>query len=526
MEQLSGLDSMFLTTDRHGTPMNIGSVMIYDPSSSPKGAVTFADILELFEQRPIPHLRKKVVTVPLDLDQPYWVDDAEFDLEAHVHHIALPKPGGWNELFDLVADLHGRPLDRAHPLWEAYMIEGLESMEGVPKDGFALYIKCHHAAMDGQTARAIFTCLHSVEPDGETMTEIPYEEGEAEGPPGYLSMFARVYINNAWKTFHFAKTALDGFAIYQRIQKGLKAKKFRKYDDKPSTRFNGTISPHRVLGRIIAPLAEVREIKQVVEGATVNDVAITVLGGALRKYLKSKKELPKTSLIGSMPIDVRTEEDEGKGNMISAVNIAVGSNIKNPVKRLAKVHEATVEAKSFAQALGRHFLTDALESLYAGLSKWGVQALLDSGLVERVSPMGHLAISNVAGPPVAIYLSGAKLIDFFAATPLIPNCGLFHGISSNAGTFSLSFTACREMLPDRDFYIECLQESYDELKRAAEKAPKAPAAARPTKPASKKKSKTGKKVSKRKAAKKKTAKKSAKKKAAKRRPAKKRPTKS
>ena len=151
IQQLSGPDAMFLHTELKGFPMLIGGVSIYDQSTSPNGTVRFKDILAMFESRldRSPIFTRKLVEVPFKLDQPYWVEDPAFDLEFHVRHIALPQPGDWRQLCIQVARLHARPLDRGRPLWEAYVIEGLNNVEGVPPGSFALYLKVHHAAADG-----------------------------------------------------------------------------------------------------------------------------------------------------------------------------------------------------------------------------------------------------------------------------------------------------------------------------------------------------------------------------------------
>jgi len=467
VQQLSGLDGMFLTSELPGTPMNISSLMIYDPSTSPKGVVTLEDILALFANHDIPQLRKKVVEVPYDLDQPYWVEDPDFDLEHHVQHIALPSPGDWNALYALIAKIHARPMDRSRPLWEAYLIDGVDTLDGIPKGCFGLFMKIHHAAMDGQTALAIFSGLHTLSPEEGSQRARVKDPRAAEESPGYLELLSRAYLNNAIKSFQLMKTLGNALFTYRRIRSAIDAKEFSTYDDKPRLRFNGPISQHRSVGRLNVSLDDLRAIKQHVRGATINDTVLTIVGGALRKYLRAKHELPDTPLIASMPMDVRKKEDAEKGNMITATNVTLGTDVEDPMKRLRVVHQASVEAKKFGKALGRRFLFDTLQSLHAGVSKWGVRAILSSGLLEHISPIQHTVITNVAGIPVPIYLAGAKLLDSFGLTPLIPNCGLFHAITGHTGQLSVAFTACRKMLPDPEFYSECLEESFAELKAAA-----------------------------------------------------------
>ena len=167
MQQLSGQDASFIYSERPHAPTHITSISIYDPSTAPGGSVTFKGILAHLEARL--HLarafRQKVVRVPADLDHPYWVEDEEFDLEYHVRHIALPKPGDWRQFCIQAARLHARPLDLSKPLWELYVIEGLDKVDGVPKGGFAFVLKIHHAAVDGKSGVEMITAIHSQTPD-------------------------------------------------------------------------------------------------------------------------------------------------------------------------------------------------------------------------------------------------------------------------------------------------------------------------------------------------------------------------
>ena len=166
MQQLTGIDTLFLTQETERTPLHISPLLIYDPSTAPGGSVRFKDILRLFESRLhlAPIFRRKLVQVPFDLDYPYWVETEDFDLEFHVRHIALPRPGDWRQLCIQVARLHARILDRSHPLWEAYVIEGLDNIEGLPKGSFALFLKMHHAAIDGVAGAEIIGAIHDTEP--------------------------------------------------------------------------------------------------------------------------------------------------------------------------------------------------------------------------------------------------------------------------------------------------------------------------------------------------------------------------
>ena len=183
MHQLSGLDAPFINVETKSAPTHISSLSIYDQSTAPGGLVTFKGILSNIESRL--HLadcfRRRLVEVPLGVDHPYWIEDPDFDPEFHVRHIALPKPGDWRQLCIQVARLHARPLDRGKPLWEMYVIEGLDGVEGMPPGSFALFTKVHHAAIDGVSGVEITAALHDLTPEGHAMP--PEREWIAESPP-------------------------------------------------------------------------------------------------------------------------------------------------------------------------------------------------------------------------------------------------------------------------------------------------------------------------------------------------------
>ena len=173
MQQLTGMDASFLYLETANAPMHISGLAIYDQSTAPGGKVRFKDIIENYSTRVrgLPPMTRKLVEVPLNLDHPYWVSDGNYDPEFHIRHLALPKPGDWRQLCILISRLHARQLDRNHPLWEAYIIEGLDNVEGVPKGSFAVFSKTHHAAVDGTSGMEMTAAIHDLTPDYQTARE-------------------------------------------------------------------------------------------------------------------------------------------------------------------------------------------------------------------------------------------------------------------------------------------------------------------------------------------------------------------
>lgn len=471
MQQLSGQDAMFIHTELPGLPQHIGGVSIYDQSTAPRGKVRFKQILAMLEARVhlSPIFRRKLVTVPLGLGQPYWAEDPDFDLEYHVRHIALPKPGDWRQLCILAARLHARPLSRDKPLWEIYIIEGLDGVEGLPKNCFAMLLKVHHAAMDGASGAQFNNIMHDLEPKPKAVAPAPPWVVES---PSTLRMLGKAYLD-AWKkpgqVYRMARSALP---TYRRIRKGYEDHEFEPQDDVPKTRFQGKISPHRAIDACKFDFAEIRAIKNALPGATINDVMLAIVSGGLRKYLDSKGETPETSLVTGCPIDVRSVEERSEGgNMVGFMNVALCSDVEDPLERLRAIQQKTTEAKAYAQALGPRIALDITDLIPGSVLSVAVRTAAATGLAES-SAMFNTIVTNVPGTMDQLYLCGAAQIDAISLGPLLPNVGLFHivysSVQNKQGTITLSVTACRAMMPDPAFYIDCLKNTFEELKRATE----------------------------------------------------------
>jgi diacylglycerol O-acyltransferase len=484
MLQLTGLDASFLYLETANAPMHISGLAIYDQSTAVDRKVRFKQIIENTARRirRVPSLSRHLVTVPLGLDHPYWISDGKFDPEFHIRHIALPEPGDWRQLCILVSRIHARPLDRGRPLWELYVIEGLDNVEGYPSGSFAIFTKMHHAAVDGASGMEVTAATHDLEPDAPDPAE-PYAI-EVDSQPSNLELLIRAQINTLKQPFRFisvARNTVPGFAhAYTSLRKG----ELHRITDIPRVRFNGKVSPHRVFDAVSLPLEEIKAIKNAVPGATVNDVAIAIVGGALRAYLEAKDELPEESLVAMAPINVRDSADKGTGgNIVSAMAVQVRSDISHPRERLLAVHEGTVEAKAYSNAVGAKTMTDYTQFIPSTLTAQAARLASSWGLMNRIKPQYNCVITNVPGPQVPLYNTGAKMLSNFGTGPVLDGVGLFHVISSYCGEFSISATSCRVMMPDPEFYRECLRDSYSALKQATLK--QAPAAKK-SKPAAKK----------------------------------------
>lgn len=476
LEQLTGLDASFCYTETATTPMHIGSISIYDPSTAPGGKVRYKDILDFIMARE--HLtktfRRKLKTVPMNFDHPYWVEDKEFDIEYHVRHVALPQPGDWRQLCIQAARIHARPLDMTKPLWEFWVIEGLDNIPNIPKGSYAIISKIHHSAIDGVSGVEIMQAVHTLE--AEYTNEHDPIAKRRDRTPGNLELLARAQFNALTKPFHGLNVARNLVPGAFKYISGVRRGEFHLFGNKvPRTRFNGKVSGHRVVGGQKFELDNIKSIRKKVPGATVNDVILTIVGGAMRKYLNSKDELPLDSLVCMAPVSVRSEDEKSAmGNQVSAMSFAMGTHISDPLERLHFVHEATQGSKAVANAIGARQLSEA--SKLAPSMVTGVAARLYSrlGLANRVRPMFNTVVSNVPGPPVPLYMNGAQLVATYGLGPLFDGLGLFHPVTSYCGDIAVSFTACRKVLPDPDFYADCLWQAYEDLYASTHKksAPK------------------------------------------------------
>lgn len=476
MQQLTGLDASFLYLETPKTPMHIGGVMIYDQRTVKGGKLRFKDILDHFESRL--HLartfRQKLVHVPFNLDHPYWIEDRDFDLEFHVRHIRLPEPGDWRQLCIQVARLHSRPLDLTKPLWEFTIIEGLDDIEGLPRGSFAVVTKIHHACIDGVSGVDMVEAIHDVEPYVDRSPG-PVTPWKGEQEPSAIELMVRAQVHNMTQPYRLAEVLARTVPALGRLgQRATGGDAERASLAPPRTRFNHVVSAHRVIEGRRFDLAEIRAIKDTVDGATVNDVVLAVCGGALRRYLLAKHELPGVHMIAMAPISVRSSDEKGAmGNRISAMTISLGTHIEDPIGRLSAIHEAAVASKGMSNAVGAKLLTDYSQFIPSTTAAMAARLYVQLGLSERVNIPFNCVVTNVPGPQFPLYSAGAKLLAQYGLGPIFDGMGLIFPVFSYNGKLFLSVTSCREMMPDPEFFSECMQAAFDELKAAALVIPEA-----------------------------------------------------
>ena len=477
MQQLSAQDASFVYLETPHTPMHIGSVAIYDPSTAPGGFVRFKDILRFIQARlsGARSFRQRLVRVPFDLDHPYWIEDPEFDIEYHVRHIALPKPGDWRQLCIQAARLHSRPMDLTKPLWEFTIVEGLDNIEGLPPGCFALVSKVHHAAIDGMSGVEMSAAVHSIDAD-VTDPEAP-DTWRADNMPQVADLLVRSYVNNLVQPMRALETigrSLPGVGrLANEVRKGDVS--VRNTRPAPRTRFNGKVGAHRVWDAVPFPLKDIRAIKDAVPGATVNDVILSIVGGGLRSYLQGKDGLPKDTLTAMAPISVRGEgEKAALGNLVSAMVVGLGTQIEDPLERLRFVHGEAINSKAMTNAIGAKNLADYSQLIPSGLAGLAARLYTRVGAANAHAPAFNCVVTNVPGSRVPLYFAGARMVAMYGTGPVFDGMGLINPVYSYGDTIAVSFTADRDMMPDPDAYAAGLRHAFAALKAAAVKPSPAP----------------------------------------------------
>lgn len=482
MRQLSGLDAQFLAIESASQYGHVGGLAILDPSTTPTGRLELADIQRLILERLplVPPFRWKLVSVPFGLDYPYWIDDDDFDIDFHVRELAIVQPYTQDKLTEQTARIFGRPLDRARPLWEMYLIHGL------PDGAVALLTKIHHAVVDGMSGNEILGAILDLSAEGRPAPDAV--NGDAGGRPTDLEMLGRAALGlprypvrvlralpstlpNLEDTG--ALSALPGVGLVARvaseIQRALGGQAPQLGREKltpPRTTFNGRVSPHRriVIGQL--SLADVREIKSR-HGCTVNDVIVSMVAGAVRRWLVAHDELPATPLVAQIPVSVRTEQQMGTfGNRILLMGAPLYTDIADPVERLLATHDALMDMKARHKALPAELLTDANQFIPPAVFSRAARATFTVASSKRGRPLWNLVISNVPGPAVPLYCAGARLQANYPISVITDGMGLNITVLSYCGSLDFGLVGDREQMPDLATLMTGLQAELDALKPA------------------------------------------------------------
>ena len=428
-ERLTGLDASFLYMETPTLHMHVAMTAVFDPATVP-GGYSFRRIRQLISDRiPLaPIFQRRLVEVPLRLGHPVWVDDPEFDIDNHLRRAALPAPGGMRELGDFAADVISRQLHRDRPLWEMWIVEGLE-------DGkIALVTKMHHSTIDGVSGAELLGVLFDLEAEPPEAAALTPRQLDSRIPSG-LELVSQAMVAGLVAPFDIGRmmlrTTRSIFGI-RRVRQGQSTNAALPLTA-PRTSINVAVHARRRVAFAAASLADAKKLKNKM-GTTVNDVVLAMCAGALRTYLQAGDELPDIPLVSVVPVSVTPDVAELRGsNKVSAMFVQLPCHIDDPLERLHAIHEGTKGAKEEHKALGATTLQNWAE--HATPNMFAAAARLYTGmkLADRHRPVANLVVSNVPGPDFPLYLGGSRLLGMFPLGPVMDGMGLNITIMSYQG---------------------------------------------------------------------------------------------
>jgi WS/DGAT/MGAT family acyltransferase len=468
VKRLTGLDATFLYLETPTSPMHVASLMVLDPSTSPE-PWTFDRLRELYAQRIhlAPPFRRRLVEVPFGINHPVWIEDPDFDLGFHLRHIAVPSPGTTEELSELVGHLIAMPLDRTHPLWEVWVIEGLEGGE------VALLSKVHHAAIDGASGEELIVAILDLSPDIEDKGAAD-DDWSPERVPNDTELFGYGLWSLAQHPARAVKVARRTAEAALRIRganrklPGLKPPP--SPFSAPATSFNHALTSHRALGIASLALSDVKMVKNTF-GCTVNDVVLALCAGALRHYLDAHDEHPADPLVAMVPISIRSDDLKGTmGNQVASALTTLATDIDDPIERLGAIHEGMLLAKDQHQMIGADTLQDWVEFAAPAVAARAARLYSRMKVADRHRPLFNVTISNVPGPPFPLYVAGARVRAIQPIGPIFDGAGINMTVMSYMDSMDFGINVCPELVPDVWSIADGLHVAMEDLKKAADRA--------------------------------------------------------
>jgi len=466
LQRLSGLDASFLYLETPTQPLHVCSVLELDASTIP-GGYTFGKLREELAIRvmAIPSFRERLANSFLNLDHPVWVEDEQFDVDRHLHRVGLPAPGGRAELAEICGHLASLPLDRRHPLWEMWVIEGLDGTDARHGGRLAVMTKVHHAAVDGVTGANLMSQLCGTEPDAPPPDPIP---ASADVNPlrialGGLGRFASRPVSLATSVLPATVST-----VFDTVRRAAGGRAMASPFAAPQSPFNSSITAHRNVAFTQLDLEDIKTVKNHF-GVKVNDVVMALVSGVLRSYLLERGELPESSLVAMVPVSVHDRSDRPGRNQVSGMFAALQTQIEDPAQRLGAIAAANDVAKEHSSAIGATLLQDW--SQFAGPAVFGVamRVYARSRLTES-RPVHNLVVSNVPGPQIPLYFLGAQVQGMYPLGPIFHGAGLNITVMSLDGRLNVGLISCPELIPDLWNLADGFAPGMAELSAAVESA--------------------------------------------------------
>jgi len=468
--KLAGLDAGFLYSETPRAPQHIASVQVLELPDGVNTTDFIADLKQLLVSRAhlVPYFTNKLQWVPFQLDHPEWVRDEAFDIDNHVLHAEVDSPGGRAEFENKIAELHATPLDRRKPLWEIWVLTGLEGGR------IAYYNRVHHACLDGVSGQAAIEAIMDTTPEPRTV-QPPPTDAALRRRPGGLEMLAGALQNLAGFQLRQASRALEHVETARRLwqravdpAKGLGA----VTESAPPTRFNRAVERERTYATGELPLGDMRSISKAT-GTSLNDVFLAVCAGGLRSYLERRGELPGKSMIAGCPVSLRKPGDTASNNQVTMMMVSLASDEADPVKRLLKIGRSTIQGKGFVADVSGSYDADlALPGLPALLSG-AMQMLEAANLVDADLPRlpCNIVVSNVPGPRQQLYSLGARVLTHYPVSIPAHSQGANITVQSYLGQMFFGITACARALPDPQVLRDDMLASFAALQERVLKTP-------------------------------------------------------
>ena len=462
-------DANFLYLEHTESPTHIGLLYLYDQSDLGDQVVRFTRIRELIAQRidMTPVFRRRICTTPAHVDFPYWEDDPRFDLDFHMRHIALPKPGDWRQLCIQVARLQSRSLNLKHPLWELYVIEGLDRVEGCPAGCFALYFKVHHTAMDEFTAVEFMHSLHLHTPDPRqheqsAVQQVSHPRADVPSAP---EMVLRGLVNNVVRSGRLALQMAGNWNTLGGTGLGMGLRLAQRTVDgdiSRAHRFSRPLGTSRVFEGSFYPRASFEAMLGKVPGATLCHVALAVCGEAMRSYLERHGEPDCVPLNALLTINVRNAGAHALvGNDLALARIALHTETSYPIDRLQAIHATHPELYADHESeLTSFHLRSLYEHMPSPLMAWlGRNAHRRASPTRQFLAAAHCGITEIEGGDDTLYLMGARMIAFTSIPSLFDGCGLMFSATIYGDRVGLTFLSDRDLLPDPQAMRACLDDA-------------------------------------------------------------------
>jgi diacylglycerol O-acyltransferase len=466
VQRLSGIDAAFLAVETPSNHMHVASLVLLDPPSSSWG---FADVRRLLAERIhlVRPFRRRAVEVPFGLEHPVWIEDPAFDLDDHLLRAALPAPGDDAELATLVAQVASRPLDRGRPLWEMHVVEGLESGQ------VALVVKIHHTAIDGLLGAELLVQLLDLQPE---VRVVPREDPpwEPDAVPGVADLMVGALpslVARPEALLEAVARTIDTVAAVVRRNEGGSEPPPPAPFTAPRTSFNGPVTSRRQVAWAGVSLDDVKAVKNAF-ACTVNDVVLAVCAGALRTYLDGHGEHPDGDLIALVPVSVRSDDGlPTTANLLSPMLVSLATAVDHPVERLQAVAASARRAKDQEREVGFDVVLDWAQVVMPGVASGAAKWASRLRLADHVRPPCNVIVSNVPGPPIALYLAGARVDAVFPMGPVADGVGLNITVLSYVGRMCFGVVADKRSGPAADALAGLLAPALGELVKAAAAAP-------------------------------------------------------